>query len=218
MLNAGAIEPRSGYLEGVRSLCDRYGIILIFDEIITGFRLALGGAAERFGVVPDLATYGKAMAGGWPVGALVGREELMEPIGTKKVNHSGTFNANLMSTAAVVASLEYLKQDPPYERIERITGYLTQGLHEVAEKNSIPLRIQGVPGAFHASLMAADAEVRHFRDLARLDADGYLALADRMIASGIWVSGRGIWYVSAAHGEHEVELTLDRCGEAFAAA
>jgi glutamate-1-semialdehyde 2,1-aminomutase len=217
MLNAGAIEPRPGYLEGVRSLCDRYGVILIFDEIITGFRLALGGAAERFGVVPDLATYGKAMAGGWPVGALVGREELMEPIGTKKVNHSGTFNANLMSTAAVVASLEYLKQDPPYERIERITDNLTQGLHEVAEKNSIPLRIQGVPGAFHASLVTTDAEVRDFRDLARLDADGYLKLADRMIASGIWVSARGIWYVSAAHGEREVEVTLDRCKEAFVA-
>ncbi|MGH2787808.1 MAG: aspartate aminotransferase family protein [Actinomycetota bacterium] len=218
MLNAGAIEPRPGYLEGVRSLCDRYGVVLIFDEIITGFRLSLGGAAERFGVIPDLATYGKAMAGGWPGGALVGRAELMEPIGTRKVNHSGTFNANLMSAAAVVASLEYLKQDPPYERLERITSDLTQGLLELAEETSTPLRIQGVPGAFHASVADTRVEVRDFRDLARLDADAYLRLVDRMIASGIWLSGRGIWYVSAAHGEDEVGATLDRCREAFSAA
>jgi glutamate-1-semialdehyde 2,1-aminomutase len=218
MLNAGAIEPRPGYLEGVRSLCNRHGVVLIFDEIITGFRLALGGAAERFGVVPDLATYGKAMAGGWPGGALVGRAELMEPIGTRKVNHSGTFNANLMSAAAVVASLEYLKQDPPYERLERITSDLTQGLLELAEETSTPLRIQGVPGAFHASVANAGVEVRNFRDLARLDAGAYLELVDRMIASGIWLSGRGIWYVSAAHGEDEVAVTLDRCREAFSAA
>jgi glutamate-1-semialdehyde 2,1-aminomutase len=218
MLNAGAIEPLPGYLEGVRSLCDRYGVVLIFDEIISGFRLALGGAAERYGVVPDLATYGKAMAGGWPVGALVGRAELMEPIGTKKVNHSGTFNANLMSAAAVVASLEYLKQDPPYVRLEQITADLTSGLREVAEENSISLRIQGVPGAFHASVAAEDVEVRDFRDLARLDSGAYLKLVDRMIASGIWLSGRGIWYVSAAHGDDEVGVTLERCREAFAAA
>lgn len=217
MLNAGAIAPRPGYLEGVRSLCDRYGVVLIFDEIITGFRLALGGAAERFGVHPDLATYGKAMAGGWPVGALVGRAELMEPIGTRKVNHSGTFNANLMSAAAVVASLEYLKQEPPYERLERSTKDLTQGLHQLAEESSIPLRIQGVAGAFHASVAATDVEVHDFRDLERLDADAYLKLVDRMIASGVWLSGRGIWYISTAHGEYEVSVTLERCREAFAA-
>ena len=218
MLNAGAIEPRPGYLEGVRSLCDRHGVVLIFDEIITGFRLALGGAAERFGVVPDLATYGKAMAGGWPGGALVGTAELMAPIGTRKVNHSGTFNANVMSAAAVVASLEYLKQDPPYERLERITSDLTRGLLELAKETSIPLRIQGVAGAFHASVADSDLEVWDFRDLARLDSDAYLKLVDRMIAAGIWLSGRGIWYVSAAHGEDEVDVTLDRCREAFAAA
>jgi glutamate-1-semialdehyde 2,1-aminomutase len=218
MLNAGAIEPRPGYLEDVRALCDRHGIVLIFDEIITGFRLALGGAAERFGVVPDLAVYGKAMAGGWPVGALAGRRELMKPIGTKAVNHSGTFNGNVMATAALLASLEYLKQDPPYERLKRLTADLTQGLQEVAGANSIPLRIQGVPGAFHASVASSDVEVMNFRDLDRLDAAAYQDLVRRMIDAGIWLTGRGIWYLSAVHGEREVEITLERCGEAFGAA
>jgi glutamate-1-semialdehyde 2,1-aminomutase len=218
MLNSGAIEPRPGFLEGVRALCDRFGVVLIFDEIITGFRLALGGAAERFGVAPDLATYGKAMAGGWPVAALVGRMELMEPIGTRRVNHSGTFNANLMAAAAVLATLDYLKHDPPYERLERITDALTQGLHDVAEKSSVPLRTQGVPGAFHASVASSDIEVWDLRDLRRLDADAYARLVERFVAAGIWVSGRGMWYVSAAHGEREVEVTLDRCRAAFASA
>ncbi len=217
MLNAGAIAPRPGYLEGVRSLCDRYGIVLIFDEVITGFRIALGGAAERFGVRPDLATYGKAMAGGWPVGALAGRAELMEPIGTKKVNHAGTFNANVMSAAAVVATLEYLKQEQPYDRLKLRTDELTQGLHQLAEETSIPLRIQGVPGAFHTSVAVADVEVNDYHDLALLDAASYVELVDRFIASGVWLSGRGIWYLSTAHGEHEIEVTLERCGQALAA-
>jgi glutamate-1-semialdehyde 2,1-aminomutase len=218
MLNAGAIEPRTGYLDGVRSLCDRHGVVLIFDEVITGFRLALGGAAERFGVVPDLATYGKAMAGGWPVGVLVGRADMMEPIGTKKVNHSGTFNANTMSAAAVVATLEYLKQNPPYDRLERITSNLRRGLHDVANEASIALRTQGVPGAFHASVADTEVDVRDYRDLGRLDGDAYQRLVEAMIGSGIWLSGRGIWYLSASHGDEEVSVTLDRCREAFTSA
>jgi glutamate-1-semialdehyde 2,1-aminomutase len=215
MLNAGAIEPRAGYLEGVRALCDRFGVTLIFDEIITGFRLALGGAAERFGVAPDLATYGKAMAGGWPVAALVGRSELMEPIGTRKVNHSGTFNANLMGSAAVLASLDYLKQDPPYARLERLSDQLASGLAQVGEERSLPLRVQGVPGAFHVSVASPEVEVHDFRALAQLDSRRYVDLAGRMIAAGIWLSGRGIWYLSSAHGEREVEAALDRCRVAF---
>ncbi|MGH2751009.1 MAG: aspartate aminotransferase family protein [Actinomycetota bacterium] len=217
MLNAGAIEPLSGYLEGARSLCDRYGAVLIFDEIITGFRLALGGAAERFDVTPDLATYGKAMAGGWPIAALAGRAELMEPIGTKKVNHSGTFNGNVMGTSAVLASLQHLKQDPPYEQVERITDMLTQGLRKLADENSIPLRVQGVPGAFHVSVTETDGEMRSYRDLERVDADAYVRLADRMVDEGVWLARRGIWYVSIAHGEREVDVTLDRSERAFSA-
>ena len=102
MCNSGAVMPRAGYLERVRELCDEHGVVLIFDEVITGFRLALGGAAERFGVTPDLATYGKAMAGGFPVAGLAGRGDLMERFATG-VNHSGTFNASVMACAAVTA-------------------------------------------------------------------------------------------------------------------
>jgi glutamate-1-semialdehyde 2,1-aminomutase len=216
MVNAGAIVPQIGYLEGVRALCDREGAVLIFDEIITGFRLAPGGAAERFGVTPDLATYGKAIAGSWPVGALAGRRELMEPFGTGKVNHSGTFNANVMAMAAVVASLKLLAERPPYQEIERVGTALIEGLRKVSRERGWPLRLQGLPMAFHAGFGDEEKEVFDYRSLQRLDANLYRRLAGLLVEEGVWVAPRGIWYVSAAHGEREVEVTLERAGTALA--
>ena len=216
MVNAGAIVPQIGYLEGVRALCDREGAVLIFDEIITGFRLAPGGAAERFGVTPDLATYGKAIAGSWPVGALAGRRELMEPFGTGKVNHSGTFNANVMAMAAVVASLKLLAERPPYQEIERVGTALIEGLRKVSRERGWPLRLQGLPMAFHAGFGDEEKEVFDYRSLQRLDANLYRRLSGLLVEEGVWVAPRGIWYVSAAHGERELEVTLERAGTAFA--
>lgn len=216
MLNAGAIPPRPGYLEGVRELCTRHGVLLVFDEIITGFRLAPGGAAERFGMVPDLAVYGKAMAGGWPVAAVAGRADLMRLFGDGTVNHSGTFNANVMAMAATLATLRFLKEESPYERIERVGRRLMDGLSDLARQASVPLRLQGLPVAFHASV-GPDVPVWDYRGLEALDAERYRRLATRLVEEGVWASGRGIWYLSAAHGEREVEVTLERVGSALAA-
>lgn len=209
MVNAGAIEPLPGYLEEVRKLCDEHGTVLIFDEIITGFRLDLGGATRRFGVTPDLATYGKALAGSWPVGALAGRRDLMEPFGTGEVNHSGTFNANVMAMAAVTATLKRLRDEPPYAEIERIGGRLMKELGELG------LRIQGVPMAFHATFADDDLEVVDYRSLQRCDFDRYRRLARRLVDEGVWVASRGVWYVSAAHGDREVEITVGRAAKAL---
>ncbi|HUG09021.1 MAG TPA: aspartate aminotransferase family protein [Acidimicrobiia bacterium] len=213
MFNAGSVEPRPGYLEGVRAACDRHGVVLIFDEVISGFRIALGGAAERYGVAPDLATYGKAMAGGWPVSALAGRSGLMDGIGTGEINHSGTFNASVMACAAVVATIDRLTEDPPYETLGRIGESLKSGLAELASSHSLPLNIQGLPMAFHAGI--GEGPVAKYEDLGRLDADAYQALVDLLIDNGVWVAGRGIWYVSAAHTEQDVEETLSRADEAM---
>ncbi|MGH8946741.1 MAG: aspartate aminotransferase family protein [Acidimicrobiia bacterium] len=209
MLNSGAIAPREGYLAGVRELCDRHGTILIFDEIITGFRLAPGGVAELYGVIPDLATYGKAMAGSWPVGALAGPAHLMERIGTGEVTHAGTFNANVMGMAAVAATLRLLEESPPYPEMEKTGTRLMEGLGDIASRLGLPLRLQGWPMAFHASF-GEGVEVWDHRDLARLDSARYRELAARLIDNGVWVASRGIWYLSAAHGDQEVEVTLDR--------
>ncbi|MEX2563456.1 MAG: aspartate aminotransferase family protein [Nitriliruptoraceae bacterium] len=208
MCNTGAVSPQPGYLEGMRTLCDKYGIVLIFDEVITGFRFALGGASERFGVTPDLATYGKAMAGGWPVAALAGKAELMQMF-AEGVNHSGTFNASVMACAAVAETLKVLRDDPPYERVEAHGTALMAGLRELATKHDLPLRVQGVGMAFHASF-GHNEVVHNFRDLQSLDLDRYNTLSRKLMDNGVWVAGRGIWYVSAAHGDKELNAALER--------
>jgi glutamate-1-semialdehyde 2,1-aminomutase len=216
MLNAGAIAPREGYLSGVREICDQHGTILIFDEIITGFRLAAGGAVELYGVTPDLATYGKAMAGSWPVGALVGRAQLMELFGTGEVVHAGTFNANVMGMAAVAATLRQLTESPPYPKLHEIGTRLMAGLEDLGQRLRRPLRLQGWPMAFHASF-GKNVEVWDHRDLAQLDQARYRKLVTLLIENGVWVAGRGIWYLSAAHDDQEIEVTLDRAEAALSA-
>lgn len=215
MVNAGGIEPLPEYLQRVRDLCDQHGVVLIFDEVITGFRLSLGGAAEKYGVTPDLATYGKAMAGGWPVAGLAGRRELMEPFGTGVVNHSGTFNGSVMAAAAVVATQELLQRDPPYERIQTYGTELMAQLSKLAERYDVPLRTQGVGAAFHVSF-GDPAPVRDLRGLKTLELDRYAAFATRLADHGLWLAQRGIWYVSAAHGEQELSDTMERLEAALA--
>ncbi|MGI5175117.1 aspartate aminotransferase family protein [Dactylosporangium sp. CA-152071] len=214
MVNAGTIEPRPGYLQRVRELCTEHGVVLIFDEVISGFRVALGGAAARYGVTPDLATYGKAMAGGWPVAALAGHAHLMERFGTGEVNHSGTFNGSVMAAAAVVATIDLLTSDPPYERIAEHGTALMAGLLELADKHQVPLRVQGVPMAFHASFGPREPVTDH-RELRNLDLARYARFAEVLAGYGVWVAGRGIWYVSAAHGPRELATTLERVDDAL---
>jgi len=214
MLNAGAIPPRPGYLERVRELCDAYGVVLIFDEVICGFRLALGGASEAFGVTPDLAVYGKAMAGGWPVAALAGRADLMDRLGTGEVSHAGTFNGSVMAAAAVVATLDVLTREPPYDRVEAHGSALISGLRELAVAHDLPLRIQGRPVAFHASF-GDPGSVSDYRELQARDTGRYAQLARTLARHGVWVAGRGVWYVSAAHGQDELTAVLDRVESAL---
>lgn len=204
MFNSGAFAPRPGYLAEVRALCDEHGVVLIFDEVITGFRLSLGGAAERFGVTPDLATYGKAMAGGWPVAAFAGRAELMDLLGDGTINHAGTFNASVMACAAVVATLAVLEADPPYERIEAYGAELQAALAQAADRSGVPIEIEGLPVAFTVALGAGapgDGAALH------------RALAD----AGLWTTGRGLWFVSDAHRDAELRDTVERFERALAA-
>ncbi|HEX7163133.1 MAG TPA: aspartate aminotransferase family protein [Trebonia sp.] len=208
MINSGVIEPRPGYLEHVRELCTKHGVVLIFDEVISGFRLALGGAAPYYGVTPDLATYGKAMAGGWPVSALAGRADLMKLFGTGEVNHSGTFNSSVMAMAATVATIGELRERPPYEMIAKHGTALMNGIRELGERHGLPLHVQGLPAAFHCSFGTEDAT--DYRSLSRLDGGRYAELATALVEHGIWVTARGVWYVSASHGDEELEAVLAR--------
>ncbi|TDD70748.1 aspartate aminotransferase family protein [Jiangella aurantiaca] len=208
MINAGVIEPLPGYLQRVRELCTSHGVVLIFDEVLSGFRLGLDGAAGRYGVTPDLATYAKALAAGWPVAALAGRAELMERFGTGEVNHSGTFNGSVVATAAVKASLELLRDNPPYAGIEEHGTALMAGIRELGQSYGVPLRAAGLPAAFHVSF--GDAEVVDYRSLQQLDLARYEDLAEALVDHGVWVASRGVWYVSATHGPGELDAALTR--------
>lgn len=217
MLNAGVIIPEPGYLETVRQLCTRRGVVLIFDETISGFRVALGGAAERYGVHPDLAVYGKAMAAGWPCAAIAGRRDLFAGVATGAVTHAGTFNGNTIAAAAVQAALDELASGEVYEQIGKVGSALMQSIRDCAEASGLPLHIQGLPMAFHASFAPPGQPVTRYRDLAGSDPGRYGRLADALIAQRVWVARRGIWYVSAAHTEADVAETLDRVDRAFRA-
>lgn len=208
MLNAGAIVPASGYLELVREQCTRSGIVLIFDETISGFRVALGGAAERFGVTPDLAVYGKAMAAGWPCAALVGRAELLTDVASGALTHAGTFNGNTIATAAVLASLDELEDRSVYRHVETVGAVLMSGLTALLEHHGVPLRLQGLPMAFHARFDDSTEPITRFEQLQNIDADRYARFAVELIDAGIWVASRGIWYVSAAHNDDDIAETL----------
>ncbi|MFN8621683.1 MAG: aminotransferase class III-fold pyridoxal phosphate-dependent enzyme [Chloroflexota bacterium] len=217
MFNTGSIAPLPGYLEVVRAACTAHGVVLIFDEVISGFRVALGGAVERFGVTPDLATYGKAMAGGWPASALAGRAELMDPVGTGAVNHSGTFNGNVMACAATIATLDLLASDPPYERLAAVGGRLMTELASLGREAGLPLNVQGLPMAFNASI-GGPAVARSLEEVNQRDREAYVALARALVDAGVWVAGRGIWYLSAAHDDDIIDATLERARPVLLAA
>ncbi|AYY13255.1 aminotransferase class III-fold pyridoxal phosphate-dependent enzyme [Actinobacteria bacterium YIM 96077] len=213
LCNSGAILPVEGYLHRLRELCDQHGVVLIFDEVITGFRLALGGAAEYFGVTPDLAVYGKAMAGGWPVSALAGSATLMD-LFADGVTHAGTFNSSVPACAAVVSTLTLLREDPPYGRVHAHGTKLMDSIRELAVQHDLPLRVQGLPVAFHVSFGSPGSILDH-AGLASFDLDRYAAFSHTLADHGIWVAPRGIWYVSAAHGDVELSATLERLDAAL---
>jgi glutamate-1-semialdehyde 2,1-aminomutase len=215
MINVGAIEPLPGYLEHLRNVTAQHDSLLIFDEVICGFRLALGGAAERYGVDPDLATYGKAMAGGWPVAALAGKGHIMERFGNGEVNHSGTFNSNVMGMAAVVAAISELRRDPPYERIHAYGTELMEHIGRLGREHGLEFHVQGLPVAFHTSFGSADAH--DAASLSELDTARYANFAEVVVDHGVWVTGRGIWFTSAAHGEDELNAVVERLDAAMGA-
>lgn len=210
MCNTGVIPPDDDYLEGVRAYCDRYGTLLILDEVITGFRLAPGGAQELLGVTADIATYGKALAGGFPASAIVGRSDLMQRFG-KGVNHSGTFNGNIISSAATIATLNELTRDDnaAYKRIEKTGTMLMDGLREIASTLDLPLNIQGYPAAFHSSFSESGSFSDASEFAGQVDQKRYERFALGMLQRGIRVLERGLWYVSAVHDDHHVERTLE---------
>jgi glutamate-1-semialdehyde 2,1-aminomutase len=206
MCNSGCIEPEPGYLEGLRALCDRYGIVLIFDEVITGFRLGLGGAQKHYGVIPDLAVFGKAMASGYPISVLAGKSRFMEKIADGTVIHAGTMNSGNPSIAAAQATLRVLEGEAVQPRLFDLGRRLMEGLRDASKRAGKPFLVQGPGPMFHTGFTTLE-RVRDFRETLTYDKPRYAAFVAGMQERGIRLIGRGLWYISAAHTADEI----DRC-------
>ena len=215
MCNNACIPPQPGYLEAMRDLCTEHGVVLIFDEVITGFRLDLAGAQGFFGVTPDMATFGKAMANGFPVACLAGKRALMEPIADLQVNHSGTYNSNVMVTAAAHATISEL-EDLDYQSIHRLGEALMSGLCELAAKAGLSVLAQGFGPVFHLAFTERDSIV-DYRDSLENDAQRNREFVGAMLDRGIRLLSRGLWYLSAAHTEADIQRALDAAEDVWSA-
>lgn len=208
LCNSGCIPPAEGFLSFLREQATAEGALLIFDEVITGFRLALGGGQQYYGVTPDLATFAKACAGGLPLSVLAGRDQYMSGIAEGRVVHAGTLNGNPLALAAAVATLHALTPDV-YARMDSLGRRLRAGLDEALKAKGVPIVTTGEGSVFQLHFLPGPAP-REYRDTLPNDkalyADFLLALLD----SGVLALPDGRWYISAAHSEDVIEETLSR--------
>lgn len=208
MCNVGCILPKPGFLQKLRDLCTELGIVFILDEVITGFRLAPGGAQQYLEIRPDLCTFGKAMAGGFPIACLAGRRDLMESL-MAGVNHSGTYNANILVVAASVACLDLLTRDDnaAYAHLFRLGGRLRDGIAAIGEELGLPIQVQGPGPMFHVAF--SEAPLSDYRTSTGADTPRYHKLVNTLMERGIRPLERGLWYVSTSHTDAEIDETLD---------
>jgi len=207
MCNTSVIAPRAGYLEGVRAACTRTGTILIFDEVITGFRLGVAGAQGRFGVTPDLCTMGKAIANGFAVAAVAGRADIVDLLATGGVLHGGTYNAHPVGMAATVATLTAMADGSVHAGIERRGRRLMDGIAGLLRDYQVVANVQGFPGIFHVAIGTSEP-IANFRDSRRASKPDYVQLTTRMLERGVRALERGSWFLSAAHDDAVVDRTL----------
>jgi glutamate-1-semialdehyde 2,1-aminomutase len=217
MGNTGVIPPNPGYLEFLREIATANGSLLIFDEVITGFRVAFGGAQVLYGVTPDLTTMAKALGGGFPVSAIGGRRDVMDLVSDGRVLHAGTYNASTLAMAAVNASLELLARDGTYDRLYSISERLNGGMREILERAGVPVQVQGVGPMFQ--LWLSETPITNYREAApHLDSPRSAALVRAMIERGVLAhpSNIELWFVSTAHTDADVDTTLQAFEEAVA--
>lgn len=210
--NMGVVPPAEGFLELLRELCDACGALLVFDEVITGFRVARGGAQERYGVIPDLTVLGKIVGGGLPLAAFGGRAEIMDrlaPVGP--VYQAGTLSGNPLATAAGLAVLRRLRDPAVYEELERKGARLEAGLAELGCVRRVGAML---------TLFLTDGAVRDFDDVQRCDTERYGALFRHLLERGIYVAPSQFeaMFVSLAHGDEEIDRTVAEARAFFAAA
>ena len=215
--NMGVVLPESGFLEATQQLCQKYGALFIFDEVMTGFRLAYGGAQERFGITPDLTTLGKILGGGMPVGAYGGRADVMNAISPDgPVYQAGTLSGNPMAMACGIATLTTLKEVNPYKPLEKMTKQLTTGLTEAATEAGIPHTVAQVGSMF--TLFFNPEKVTSYTVSTKNDTERFAKYFQGMLARGIYLpcSQFEANFVSTALTEGDISKTLAAASEVFA--
>mgnify|MGYP006105559871 FL=1 len=207
MCNSGAIAPGAGFLDGSKEACEKNGSLLIFDETITGFRLAPGGAQERFGVTPHLATFAKAMANGFQVAAITGPADLMELFVSGGVMHGGTYNSQLLSMAATVATLDAVSAPGFHADLEVKSEKLREGLTKAFVDAGIPASVNSFPGFVHVGLGLSESP-KEYRDLIAVDKSRYAQFCHILLKRGVRTLERGAWFVSSKHNEDVLDETI----------
>ena len=215
--NYGVLAPAAGFLTGLRSLCDRHGAVLIFDEVMTGFRAGPGGAAERYGVRPDLIALGKVIGGGLPLAAFAGRSDLMARVAPEgPVYQAGTYAGNPLAMAAGAAVLDVLERDPEiFRRVEARTGLLAAGLREILTRRRIPGAVNAVGSMW--TLFFGPTRVLTMSDVRTADRDRYARFFHGMLERGVYLPPSALEsaFLSDAHAEAEIDRTLEAADEAM---
>jgi glutamate-1-semialdehyde 2,1-aminomutase len=209
--NIGVVLPKEGYLRRVRELTEDYGVVLIFDEVITGFRLALGGAQEYFDVTPDMTTLGKILGGGFPIAAFTGQKEIMQNIAPAgKAYQAGTYSGNPISVTAALATLKTIKRRGKrfYERLEAKCESMTKGLKKLAEDNGIAARVNGVASMFQ--IFFTGRPVSDYETAKTSDAKRFMMYHAKLLKSGVFVppSQYETCFISSEHSDKDVKETI----------
>ncbi|MBC8257934.1 MAG: glutamate-1-semialdehyde 2,1-aminomutase [SAR324 cluster bacterium] len=214
--NMGMITPEHGFLKGLRDLCDREGILLVFDEVMSGFRVDYGGAQTLFGIVPDLSIFGKVIGGGLPVGAFGGRQDIMlcvAPAGP--VYQAGTLSGNPLAVAGGLATLSVLKEQNPYADLGQKTSWLCAEFRAAAESAGVPIQTQSMGGMF--GFFFSENPVRNYQDALNSDVDRFAGFFSKMLRQGIYLAPSAFesLFISTEHSEEDLERTAAAFREAL---
>jgi glutamate-1-semialdehyde 2,1-aminomutase len=219
--NSPGLVPKPGFLAGLRRLCDAHGTVLIFDEVISGFRHGIGGYQGVAGVLPDLTTFGKAMANGYPLAAVGGRRDLMERYTTNPtgdVHYGGTYNGNAVAVAAGLATIEQLEDGRVHEHVFRLGERMRAGLAEIGRRAGIPVTVGGFGSLFVLCFM--EGRLESYDDVLRNDTALFMRYRRELVARGIFEmpESLGRSHISAAHTDDDIDRSLEAAEEALAAA
>jgi glutamate-1-semialdehyde 2,1-aminomutase len=219
--NMGVVPPAEGYLQGLRELCDRHGSLLLFDEVMTGFRVAWGGAQIRYGVRPDLTCLGKVIGGGLPCAAYGGRRDLMEQVSPSgPVYQAGTLSGNPLAMAGGLATLEILQEPGAYQALERRSGMLAEGLIDAAARAGVPVALNRVASMLTPFFVREPGQpVNNFADATSGNADAYARFFHAMLENGVFLppSQYEAFFVGLAHTDEVIERTIRAAEKSFAA-